>query len=43
MEWRGTGNKRVLKTIKDTYVYVPILETLENFLNLEGALEEVRA
>ena len=41
MEWRGTGSKRALKSIKDTFVYIPILETLESFLNLGGALEEV--
>ena len=42
MEWRGTGNKRALKTIKDTYVYIPILETLENFLNPRSKLSSIR-
>jgi Ca2+-dependent lipid-binding protein len=41
VKWRGTGRKRTLKTVKDTFVYVPVLESLQNLLKIDGVFEEV--
>ena len=39
---KGLGAKRQLVEVEDSFMYVPILETIQTLLNNQTVLEEVR-
>ena len=41
--WKGSGSSRKLVTKHDTFIYIPVLQTLQTLLNNKAIMSEVTA
>ena len=39
--WKGTGSKRRIVVHKDEFMYIPVLQTLQNMLRSDEVMAEV--